>query len=97
MKLVQLVFVFGMLLFVAGSCSKWTKKMEVVRDCTGVYLKKDSKDFKVCNESKLDAYETGTKITVDYDVLAECFGLIEQPVCLMYHEYESRIEVVRIK
>ena len=71
--------------------------MKVVKDCTGVYLKKDSKEYKVCNESKLDAYSAGDKIKVDYDVLTECFGLINPPACSEAHNYESLIEVVRVK
>jgi len=70
--------------------------MEVVRDCSGVYLKKGTTEYKVCNESKLDGIATGDKIKVDYDVLSECFGLIEPPVCAEYHNFESLIEVVRV-
>lgn len=97
MKNIRVLFILVILVGIASSCSKWSKKMEVIRDCTGVYLKLDSKEYKVCNESKLDNVATGEKIKVDYDVLTECFGLIEQPVCMMYHEYEDLIEVVRIK
>lgn len=95
-RIVLLSFVF-LFLGINYSCSKLNKKMEIVRDCTGVYLKKDNKEYKVCNESKLESYSTGDKIKVEYDVLVECFGLIEPTVCLLYHEYESLIEVTKIK
>lgn len=85
------------LTLVLSSCSKWSKKMEVIRDCTGLYLKKDTKEYKVCNESKLESIATGEKIKVDYDVLSECFGLIEPPTCTEFHNFENLIEVVRIK
>ncbi len=71
--------------------------MEVVRDCSGVYLKKDGKDHYVCNDEILSSYATGDKVKVQYDVLTECFGLIDQPVCLLYHEYEDKIEITDIK
>lgn len=97
MKVVRLMIVFGLFISLVGACSKWSKKMEVVRDCTGVYLKKDTKEYKVCNESKLDGIATGEKIKVDYDVLTECFGLITPPTCASSHSYENLIEVIRIK
>ncbi len=71
--------------------------MEVVRDCTGTYLRDNGSDFYVCNEEILSSYSTGDKVKVQYDVLTECFGLIEQPVCLLYHEFEDKIEIIKIK
>ena len=97
MRNIRVLLMLTIVLAIGSSCSKLSKKMEVVRDCTGVYLKKDKKEYKVCNESKIENIATGEKIKVDYDVLSECFGLIEQPTCMLYHEYESLIEVVRIK
>ena len=91
------LFLFTFFLFLTVSCDKKTQKMEVVRDCTGTYLKKDGKDHYVCNESKLSSYASGDKVKVQYDVLAECFGLIDQPVCLLFHEFEDKIEITKIK
>ena len=79
-----------------SSCSKFGKKMEIVKDCTGIYLQKDSKDYKVCNESILDGYDEGDKIKVDYDLLNGCFGFIEEPTCELLHPFESRIEITKI-
>ena len=70
--------------------------MEIVKDCTGTYLQKDNVDYLVCNSSILDEYAAGDKIKVEYDLLTECFGLIEGPVCLLYHPFESRIEITKI-
>ncbi len=93
----QLFLILGMILLVSFSCDKKTQKMEIVRDCSGTYLKKDGKDHYVCNESKLSSYATGDKVKVQYDVLTECFGLIDQPICLLYHEFEDKIEITKIK
>ena len=84
-------------LFTTVSCDKKTQKMEIVRDCTGTYLKKDGKDHYVCNESILSSYSAGDKIKVQYDILTECFGLIDSPVCLLFHEYEDKIEITKVK
>ena len=93
----QLFLILGMILLVSFSCDKKTQKMEIVRDCTGTYLKKDGKDHYVCNESILSSYNAGDKIKVQYDVLTDCFGLINQPTCLLLHEYDDKIEITKIK
>lgn len=71
--------------------------MKIVRDCTGTYLQKDNKDYLVCNDEILASFEDGDKVKVEYDLLTDCFGLIEEPVCLMIHPYESLIEITEIK
>ena len=71
--------------------------MEIVRDCTGVYLRSVSgKDYYVCNEELIDSYSTGTKIKVEYDVLENCFGLIESPSCSETHIFEDKIEITNV-
>lgn len=86
-----------MILPILTSCDKTKVKMEVVKDCTGVYLRdKSGKDYKVCNEFMLDKHSTGTKIQVRFDNLNECFGLIEEPQCTESHDFEGLIEVTEI-
>ena len=91
--LTVLIFVLGTTL----SCTKWSDEMEIVIDCSGVYLQKGATDYKVCNEEILNDYSAGDKIKVEYDVLSECFGLINEPTCLLYHGYEDLIEITKIK
>jgi hypothetical protein len=72
--------------------------MEVVKDCTGSYLRsKTGLDFYVCNYAILDGIPTGEKIKVKYDVLDECFGLIFTPTCTQSHTFEEVIDVIEIK
>lgn len=80
-----------------SSCTKFSKKHEVLKDCSGVYLLKDGEELKVCNEQKLTDYSTGDEIDITFDKLTECFGLIEEPNCPLVHNYESLIEVTKIK
>lgn len=81
-----------------SSCNKEYPKMEVIKDCTGSYLRtKAGLDYYVCNFAILDSYATGTKIRVKYDVLNTCFGLIENPTCQMAHTFEDVIDVLEIK
>ncbi|MGV3610069.1 MAG: hypothetical protein ACO1N0_03905 [Fluviicola sp.] len=86
-----------MLLFVAASCSK-TKTGMVVRDCTGVYLQINGKDYRVCNIEKISNYKHGQEIKASYKEISDCDGTAnDQPVCFMLHEYESWIEITKVK
>lgn len=81
-----------------SSCNKEYQKMEVVKDCTGSYLRtKAGVDYYVCNFAILDGYVTGEKIRVKYDILNQCFGLIEEPTCTQSHSFEDVIDVLDIK
>lgn len=71
--------------------------MEVIKDCTGVYLRaKNGQDFKVCNDELLDNVNGGTKIKVTYDNLDECFGILEPPTCSETHTFEGKIEITEV-
>ncbi len=92
---------FGFLLIAVllgtASCEKTKFKMEVLKDCTGVYLRdQNGLDYYVCNEEILEGITTGTKIKVSYDKLEQCFGLIEEPACGTTHENSGVIEVTKI-
>ncbi len=97
--MIQRIIFLNLLIVSIGlsSCNKDVYKMEVVRDCTGVYLRENGTDHYVCNSSVLSSFATGDKIKVQYDVLVECFGLIESSVCMLYHEYQDKIEVTSIE
>jgi hypothetical protein len=81
------------------ACKKESYQMAtVIADCTGTYLRWDGKDYKVCNIEKVSSYPTGTTVETTFKKIAECKGLGNFPVtCYMYHEYDSWIEVEKIK
>ena len=83
-------------LFLFTSCDKEKKRVEIIKDCTGVYLREKKIDVKVCNTYLLDSYNTGDKIKVNYDILGECFGLIEPITCTTSHPYQDLVEVTKI-
>lgn len=71
--------------------------MEVIKDCTGVYLRDSSgKDYYVCNEELLENYATGSAIKVTFDKLEQCFGLLETPTCTLSHLHEGVIEITEV-
>ena len=93
----SLVFLCCFLFIITVSCDKSKHRMTVVKDCTGVYLRqKSGQDFKVCNDHLLDDIADGEKISVSYENLEECFGIIESAACFLEHIYEGKIEITEI-
>ena len=85
-------------LTILTACNKEIVKVEVIKDCTGSYIRlKSGQDLKVCNAESLDAYSTGSKIKVSYDTQEQCFGLIEEPTCELAHSFEGVIEITKIQ
>jgi len=78
------------------ACNKDKISVEVIKDCTGVYLRENGLDRFVCNDYILDSYESGSHIKVKYDVLELCFGLEEGVACMMVHQYYERIEITKV-
>ncbi|MFT6503924.1 MAG: hypothetical protein ACJASQ_004062 [Crocinitomicaceae bacterium] len=90
-------FIILSIVFISFGCDKEKERMEVIKDCTGVYLRaKNGQDFKVCNDELLDNVNGGTKIKVTYDNLDECFGILEPPTCSETHTFEGKIEITEI-
>lgn len=69
----------------------------VVRDCTGTYLRVNTTDYKVCNKSKLKSYDDGQLVNATFKIVTE--GKCEaddEIVCMMAHEYKSKIIVTKV-
>ena len=96
MKSILRIFIVVITLTTLMSCDKTKVKMTVVKDCTGVYLRDNSRDYFVCNDEILDSYSAGDKIKVTYDDLEECFGILEPVTCEMAHIYDGKIEITEI-
>lgn len=67
---------------------------EVVRDCTGVYVRVDNKDYFVCNKSALVDKENGAQVNIkmEEDQADNCEGK-NDIVCMMYHEHKGVVKV----
>jgi len=76
-----------------GSCSNI---MQVVKDCTGSYLRYQQKDYHVCNYSLLDGYADGDQVVAGFNKLSGC-STTPQIVCQMLHANEGYVEVVCIR
>ena len=67
----------------------------VIKDCTGVYLRIDSVDYKVCNVEK-------TENIIDEQKIQATFKNCRNPnesrsICMLYHPFESYIKLCEIK
>jgi hypothetical protein len=83
------------LLVLTTSCKKNLEGAEVVRDCTGTYLRIDDEDFKVCNDEILDDYTEGASVNVRYKKVQDCED--DGAVCMLYHRYSASIEITEVK
>ncbi|HTN16950.1 MAG TPA: hypothetical protein VL092_04655 [Chitinophagaceae bacterium] len=85
-------------LFALTACKKDTsKKMTVVKDCTGSYLRSGGKDYHICNESKVASFADGTTVTASYKKVSDCKEQEGKVICMMYHENEGWIEITGIR
>jgi len=78
------------------SCSKKEDNATVIKDCTGVYIRIDSKDYFVCNDEMVDNFDHEAKVYVEYDTVAQC-EQSDDAICLMLHLSEGTIELTKIK
>lgn len=74
----------------------FVKSAQVVRDCTGTYLRVNGKDYHVCNKEMIKDFAEGQKIDVRFKKIKECDETPEM-VCMMYHENEGWVEIVKVK
>lgn len=95
-KLLAALFCFCMLVQV--SCKKTVvHKTKVVRDCTGTYVECAGKHYLVCNSDVLEKYPDGTEVKLSFKRIKDCTSNGEVAVCMMAHEHEGWIEVLKIK
>ena len=87
-----------LLMLVVGfsSCAK-SGMYEVDIDCTGTYLTKGNKDFKVCNLDIVAGLQDGDEVNVKFTRLIDCNDA-SQPdvVCELYHPYNSWVQVTSV-
>jgi hypothetical protein len=81
------------------SCKKERNiEATIITDCTGTYLRINSKDYKVCNLEKTENFTHGQTIEVTFKKLEDCNGSGNlQSVCYLYHQFDSWAEIIKIK
>lgn len=72
--------------------------MKVVKDCTGVYLRFNSKDYRVCNLDKVSSFPDGATVKTTFKKIDSCSDPGQTVfVCNLYHESEGYINVEKIE
>ena len=90
-----LLFITGL-----GGCvaPAHTERVTVVKDCTGVYIRSNEKDFKVCNYEILNPYSDGSVLKVNYNGLESCPATTDSvATCLMLHPTEGKVHVNKVE
>jgi hypothetical protein len=81
------------------SCKK-EKNIEaiIITDCTGAYLRINSKDYKICNIEKIANFTNRQTVDVIFKKIDKCNGSGNfVTTCLLYHQYESWAEILNVK
>lgn len=76
-----------------GCNASYSGGMQVIKNCTGTYLRYQQKDYQVCNTSALAAYDNGNSVNASFNKISGCDS-IPPIVCLMLHANEGYVEVV---
>lgn len=93
MKLITLLLI-GSLVFI--SCKpKCDRDAQIIRDCTGTYIRVDNKDYKVCNVGIVSGRADNVIIKVKYKRLDSCSKKSE-PMCLMAHDNQGWVEILEV-
>jgi len=98
MKLVKLLFsAFVTTALWSCAASGAAKKATVTRDCTGTYLRVDSKDWLVCNAEILSRHKEGAVVNAKFIKTDQCPEFADKIFCMMYHENEGLIRITELK
>lgn len=84
------------------SCSSISKNEaetgNIVRDCTGTYIRIAGKgDFLVCNDKLIKDKKDGEKLNVSYEMTKDCSERDGIVTCMMYHENKGLIKITSFK
>lgn len=93
MRLTMLIVI---LITTLSGCKKDTTGMTVVKDCTGTYLRRDSKDYQVCNTEKTEAFANGATVEAAFEKTGSC-PADTGVSCMMLHESAGWIKVTKIR
>lgn len=92
------ILLFPILAFGLLSCKKdKLRSMTVQKDCTGVYLRVDGKDYHVCNDGLLEKYPPGTIVTAAFRSIPDCPEQADRIVCMMLHPHEGWVEITSLR
>jgi hypothetical protein len=95
MKKLMSILGIGIILLSASCSKEKDASAQVIRDCTGTYLRLDDKDYLVCNKEELDGFDNGSEVIATFKKVKSCNDG-DVAVCMLYHHYEYEVEVKSI-
>ena len=95
MKLINLLFIITLTATLFSCDKEKNQSATIIRDCTGTYLRIDSKDYLVCNIEKTNEFEENDSVVVTYRAINDCSS--NGAVCLLYHKNEGPVKVYKIR
>lgn len=76
--------------------NSYQEKVQIVRDCSGTYIRMDEWDYKVCNDDLLANLENEAMITLSFIDVNKCKLPDGIAVCMLYHEHVGSVKVLDI-
>lgn len=73
------------------------QKMQVVKDCSGTYVKYNDADYQVCNKDVLTKLNNGDWIVASFYKLNECTEKQDDVICMLYHENKGWVKVYDVE
>ncbi|MFN3021053.1 hypothetical protein ACK1KB_08715 [Chryseobacterium sp. TY3] len=97
-NLITTLIVVSILLSCASQLSNSSETGNIVRDCTGTYIRIAGKgDFLVCNDTLIKDKKDGEKLNVNYEMTKDCNERDGIVTCMMYHEHKGLIRITSFK
>ncbi|MFA6152370.1 MAG: hypothetical protein WC716_13685 [Chitinophagaceae bacterium] len=103
------ILIFTLILFslCSAGCNKrnssqciesggYSGPIQVIKDCTGTYIRYLEKDYRVCNEDVLKYHNNGSRATLTFFKVDSCSEL-PLYICNMYHQNEGLVTVSCIR
>lgn len=90
--------IFSTLLFSCATVHDRLNTGNIVRDCTGTYLRvTENEDYLVCNAEILEAKKDGEKVSLIFDYTKTCAERDGKIMCMMFHENKGMIRVKEVR
>lgn len=70
--------------------------VQIIKNCTGAYIRYLGKDYRVCNDELLKYYADGSQASVTFSPAGDC-SQGDRYLCNMYYFYEETVTISCIR
>ncbi|MFK5878218.1 MAG: hypothetical protein QM478_01845 [Flavobacteriaceae bacterium] len=75
----------------------YNEKVQIIRDCSGTYIRMNEMDYKVCNDKTLVDFENETILNLSFIDVNKCRLPENIAVCMLYHEHVGSVRILEIR